>query len=401
MIKWRSFAWASLAACLACHKPAPPPATVRPAPLEPRTTSGSIAQRNLDSQIESAGQDVTRKPSCASCKAALANLLLTRAQFFGRVLDYDRAATLADEAVRLQPAAQTYLARAHVRAALHQFPLARQDLASALSAGAPADEAALLTASIDDAVGETRAALDSVRALNQRSSAMSSLGEEAILRGEEGDTTAAAKLFAKARAAYRDVSPMPLAFLELQEGLMWERVGNTTAAQERFETAHRRLPTYVAAASHLAGVTPDIDAAMAMLEPLAESEDPEPSWQLAQLLTLRGNAARSKALVEKANAAYEALLARHPEAFADHAARFWLGPGGKPAEALTWARKNAAWRATAASDALWIEAALAAGAGGEACQTVEAARSHHWFSPALDDVLRRAGSRCGVVEARR
>lgn len=43
---------------------------------------------------------------------------------------------------------------------------------------------------------------------------------------------------------------------------------------------------------------------------------------------------------------YETLLARHPDAFADHMAVFLLEPGGDASRALELARRNAALRDT-------------------------------------------------------
>jgi hypothetical protein len=368
-----------------------------PAPLSPHTTSGAIAQRNLDVQIVGAEKRLGHLPTCASCKAQLAGLLLARAQYFGQVNDFDRASELAEAAVKDESGAATLLARAHVRAALHQFSLAKEDIAAAETAGASPVETAGLRITVDDALGDLTAALAAAHARNEKDPDNGSLGEEAILVGETGDSGSAVALFQRARDAYQDASPVPMAFLELQEGLMWERLGNMDAARERFETAHRRLPGYVAAASHLAGVVPDIAEAIAILEPFADSEDPEPASQLAALLLLRGNGERSKQLVARARSSYEALLAKHPEAFADHAARFWLGPGESPTQALNWARRNAQWRTTPASYALWIEAALAADATPEACQALSVAKPHGWKDRGLQAAIRRASAGCGAA----
>jgi hypothetical protein len=51
-------------------------------------------------------------------------------------------------------------------------------------------------------------------------------------------------------------------------------------------------------------------------------------------------------LIKSATAGYETLLARHPAAFYDHAARFYLHVVGDPKRALVLARKNLAIRQT-------------------------------------------------------
>jgi hypothetical protein len=58
---------------------------------------------------------------------------------------------------------------------------------------------------------------------------------------------------------------------------------------------------------------------------------------------------------------FEALLARQPLAFADHAAEFYLGAGADPARAWLLAQQNLANRATDRAIALELRAAQATG----------------------------------------
>jgi hypothetical protein len=53
-----------------------------------------------------------------------------------------------------------------------------------------------------------------------------------------------------------------------------------------------------------------------------------------------------------AQARYDELLARHHDAFADHAAEFWLTIGGDPERALSLARQNLSLRQTRRARAL-------------------------------------------------
>jgi hypothetical protein len=113
------------------------------------------------------------------------------------------------------------------------------------------------------------------------------------------------------------------------------------------------------------------------LRPLVDSsDDPEYAGQLAELLASDNSENvkdEVKALRARAAARWDELLARHPEAFADHAARFYLGVGGAPARALPLAEKNLAARRTAESFALLVDAALAAGDVARACAAAESA----------------------------
>ena len=90
-------------------------------------------------------------------------------------------------------------------------------------------------------------------------------------------------------------------------------------------------------------------------------------------------------MASRALARYEAVLAKHPEAFADHAARFFLGAGGDVGRAVLLA-KSAAERAPT-EEALELEylAARAAGDNALACSALAtAAKSSCKMTPTLE-----------------
>ena len=73
------------------------------------------------------------------------------------------------------------------------------------------------------------------------------------------------------------------------------------------------------------------DAAVARLRPLTiTSDDPDYAAQLARILSEVGRVAEAREWRARAAARYDELLARHPDAFADHAAEFWLEAGADP-----------------------------------------------------------------------
>ena len=59
-----------------------------------------------------------------------------------------------------------------------------------------------------------------------------------------------------------------------------------------------------------------------------------------------GRVAEARQWRAQAAARYDELLARHPEAFADHAAEFWLQAGADPDRALSLATRNLEVRPT-------------------------------------------------------
>jgi lipopolysaccharide biosynthesis regulator YciM len=166
----------------------------------------------------------------------------------------------------------------------------------------------------------------------------------------------AATWFLAARHFFRGVSPLPLAVLEFQCGQMWLARDDLVRARTWLESAVRRLPAYVPAQGHLA----EIDAAegqtveaIERLRPLASaSDDPDYTAQLARVLRASQASAEAQLWRVHAAARYEELLARHPEAYADHAAEFWLTVGGDRRRALRLAQQNLARRPTPRARAL-------------------------------------------------
>src|SRR5262249_12728483 len=165
-----------------------------------------------------------------------------------------------------------------------------------------------------------------------------------------GEIDAAERLFAEAPRHYRDVSPFPVAWLYFQQGSMWMREGNLKRARELFAAAHARLPAYAAAQGHLGEVEAalgNFDRAIGLLRPLAgRPDDPDDAAQLARILNERGRTDEAQRWRAAAAARYQELIDRHPEAFADHAAEFWLAAGGDPQKASVLARQNLAVRQT-------------------------------------------------------
>jgi tetratricopeptide (TPR) repeat protein len=144
--------------------------------------------------------------------------------------------------------------------------------------------------------------------------------------------------------------------LEFQCGQMWLARDDLARARSWLELAVRRLPAYVPAQGHLA----EIDAAegqateaIGRLRRLAlTSDDPDYAAQLARTLGEFQASAEARRWRARAAARYDELLARHPEAYADHAAELWLTVGGDPERALRLARQNLALRPTPRAHAL-------------------------------------------------
>ena len=95
-----------------------------------------------------------------------------------------------------------------------------------------------------------------------------------------------------------------------------------------------------------------LDLALSLIAPLPEtSDDPEYRAIYAEILAGLGDG-DAEAEAERAVAAYEQLLARRPEAYADHAAAFFMGVGNRPRRALELALANWKLRDTPRSRSL-------------------------------------------------
>ena len=165
------------------------------------------------------------------------------------------------------------------------------------------------------------------------------LGALAGLCAERGEIETAEQLFLESQSRdYRGVSPFPLAILNFQRGLMWMNNGRLDDAKIYFAAARRYVPQYAPAQGHLAEVEAqlgDTEFAINRLFPLARySEDPDYAAQLSRILGEAGRSDEARVWSRLAGTIYDELVGRHPEAFADHAAEFWLDAGGDPTKAL-------------------------------------------------------------------
>ena len=292
-------------------------------------------------------------------QALLVDLLILRGDVLGRIADYEQAMGLAELLVCAAPDdGAAWLARARTRATFHRFAKALADLDAAGRCGA--DQATLDAerAAILQAVGCYAEALVLRRTAAERRPDFTTLGALAVLEAEGGEVAQAERLFTEARRRYRGVSPFPVASLDFRRGLMWLGQRDLHTARALFDVAVQRVPAYAPALGQLAGVDAALgasDAAINRLRPLAaSSDDPEYAASLASVLSDAGQPVEAEQWRMSAAARYDELVVRHPEAFVDHAAEFWLTVGGdsaKGAPAGSWNHISRATRAPAISTA--------------------------------------------------
>ncbi|MBV9444368.1 MAG: hypothetical protein JO345_00470 [Streptosporangiaceae bacterium] len=323
----------------------------------PATTTGVIAMGNLNARIEGLTWQATRGSLTGDGWGELVELTVLRGHVLGRIDDAERAASLAEAYVdqaRRDP--RPLVARARLAARFHRFSAALADLDAATALGLDRRSLDEERAAVYQAVGRYDEALAMHRQALLRRPDFSALGALARYHAERGEMVEAQTWFLAARRGYRGVSPFPLAVLEFQCGQMWLAQDDLVSARIWLESAARRLPAYVPAQGHLA----EIDAAegraavaIGRLRRLAlASDDPHYATQLARVLDESQASAEAQFWRAHAAARYEELMARHPEAYADHVAEFWLTVGGDPQRALRLSLQNLALRPTPRAHAL-------------------------------------------------
>jgi tetratricopeptide (TPR) repeat protein len=356
-----------LLAIAGCHRPSSAPVELGDGF---RTTDAVLAASNLDALVDGREAMVARDARWASERAVLVDLLQTRGQLFGRFRDYDRAEQVAEEAVAVAPGLpESWLARASTRVTLHRFQDALSDLDEAGRRGAERDAVSGLRASALLAMGRTDEALALRRQAVLRFANTTNLTGLAVAELAAGDFAQSNVHLDDAVQAYRDVAPFPLAFVDFQRALLAEEQGDLDRAGARYRAVLRRLPRHVQAAGHLAALElarGHVAAADSVLTPFFSSDDPDLVSLHADVLERQGHQAEAEQLRARVEQRYSALVTRHPQAFADHAARFLLTRDAPRALAL--ARLNLAARTTPAAYDLALSAALAAGDGPLRCQ---------------------------------
>lgn len=323
----------------------------------PVTTAGVIAVGNLEARIDGQAARATEGRLTVGERAELVELIALRGHVLGHVADAERAAASADELVGQAPSdARSFVARARMRGVFHRFASALTDLDTAAALGGDRVDLDAERAAIYQALGRYDEALAIRRRAVHSHADFSALAALAGVYGERGDMDEAERWFRAATRCYRGTSPFPLAMLEFQRGQLWMEHDDLRRARAWCEAAVLRLPAYVPAQGHLAELDAALGetaAAIARLRPLAlASDDPDYAAQLARILGNAGQTEEAQTWRGKAETRYDELLARHRDAFADHAAEFWLTIGGDPERALRLARQNLSLRQTPRARAL-------------------------------------------------
>jgi tetratricopeptide (TPR) repeat protein len=325
-----------------------------------RYTSGRIAIANLSAAID--GLERRRAEGAGfDDLLALSTLLFARGDLLGRIADHDRAERVATDAAGSSPdAAAALYIRAQLAARFHRFEEAAALLDDALAAGHPVREIDVERAALFQATGRYPKALALRERLANENPGIHTQGALASLLAEMGRWAAAEDIYAAAVDADTGVSPLACGQLLFEWAVSAMRRGELDRAEALFAELDAMLPQHVPARGHRAEVAlarGQLEIARALITPLPEiSDDPEYRATLAEVLAALGDEAGAACEADRAAAAYDALLARRPEAYADHAAAFFMGIGNRPLLALALAAKNWTLRDTPRSRSLLARA---------------------------------------------
>jgi tetratricopeptide (TPR) repeat protein len=313
-------------------------------------------------------------PRMTAMRQSYVGLLLSRSTYRGSFSDFGIALEAAAAGLALAPTDEVMLkTQASALGAVHEFELAISNFTKADETKLTGPYGDYLLARGDDPRPIEQARRE--RALAVRGYAQ--LVSWAAALGAVGSYDEADSAYQEALEIYRDVSPLPVAWVEFQRGLMWaERAGDPERGRSHYELAVSVLPGYVVANVHLAELEAtqgSAESAVARLRVIAAvAEDPEPLARLAALLP-ETDASRAT-LGDEARARYDALLAEYPKAFLDHAAEFFMGPiGDDSGRALELAQDNLSFRQDDRAYFVAIKAARAASDHDVECELVRAA----------------------------
>ncbi len=328
---------------------------------------------------------------------------LMRAKLTGSYDDYARAEEILDRAFQRAPdGSGPIAARASMNYSLHRLDRVDPDLETL--AGLPgvirpsAADLQLRSGSLAMERGDYDAARTALQASVDHKRTLPNLATLGLWYWKTGDFETAEGLYRDAFGTYHGRAAQPVAWLHLQLGLLDLDRGRWDDAMEHYLAAGDVMPGWYLVDEHVAEIHTlrgETDQAVAIYERVVESTgNPEFMDAMAGIEAERGNDEASAAWAEKARAAYEAQVARFPEAAYGHALGHFL-EFGDAARAVEMAEANHAIRPNGQAKVWLAEAYLAAGRAADGVRVVEEALA----GPYRSSDLHVAASGCyGAME---
>ncbi len=336
------------------------------------------------------------------------SLYQERARLTGSYDDYAKAeALLASLSTGPKPPPSQCLARARLHYTLHRLKQASAALDTCPTTVEPM-EIASLRGDIAMYTGRYREAEDIYRALVNQSGLSQHYVRLAMLKKWIGAPGEAAAFLEAAEKRYYGASPVMLAWLKLQRGLVALDRGNLDEALAMYRLGSDAINGWWLLDEHIAEV-------LALGGKAQESKQlyesvvgrtgaPEFMDALAQIERQNGNLEAALKLKLKARAIYEQRLKSFPEASAGHALDHFLQDQADSSQALSLAQKNYATRPYGESAIALAKAWMFAGKPDRAAPIIDAELSKGWDTAEaywiLGEVHRKLGNQQRAGEAK-
>ncbi len=326
--------------------------------------SYATSVQKLDAAISHGSNVAARQDGNTLVPLEIISLHQERARLTGDYNDYAQAeALLAAQTNVAKPSGALCLASARLHYTLHRLPQASAAL-DACPSNAEATEVAALRGDIAMYSGRYREAEGIYRNLVNQTGITPHYIRLALLKNRTGAPAEAAALLEAAEKRYHGGSPVMLAWLKLQRGLIALDRGRLDEALAMYRLGTDQLGGWWLLDEHIAetlllnGKT--ADAKLLYQSVIARTQSPEFMDALANMDRDAGNTDTANKLHLQARTIYEQRLTQFPEAAAGHALDHFLRDANEVPRALALAQKNFATRpfgeAAIALAKAWIHA---------------------------------------------
>jgi tetratricopeptide (TPR) repeat protein len=362
------------------------------------TTSGDIYLANLDSQIAALEQLASRRPS-DHFGAQLALAYYHRFQIMGQLHDAEQARSVLQAAAQREHTQIVDLTHVQVLLGFHEFELANATLDCARQHGGNDETVDELQMAVNRATG-TNTAPDSLDPSSPGTNPTPVvLVTQAADLLERGNAAAASRLLKSAQDRYLDTAPYLLAWIQVQQGIVFLRHRDYAAAATFFGAAHDRFPQFALATEHLAETQLALgnyrlgaDLYRSVSE---QTGNPEFYYRLAMAERALGMHHQAAIHEQRAQSGYADLMARYPFMYADHAARYFLATS-QAETALDLAQQNMLRRQDIRARTLLLETELAVGRADAACDEFKTIRSLGYEPPELAQWTGDLAAKCSL-----
>ena len=380
-----------------------------PLPDAPATSSSGWkhALADLDAQLEKTRARAEASPTDWRILAQAAELHRQRARLSGDWDDYAAADQLLARAFEQAPEGSgPWMGQASLDFTLHRSDEVEPSLQRAEGKVNLRDDerAAILVmrANLARLLGDADEAMALALEANALYPSMGSDLSLAQTAWKTGDFEVAEGLIDRAEARYHADKLEPLAWFDLQRGLLDLDRGRLDEARSHYEAADEHLDGYWLIEEHIAEIDvlqgrPDA-ARPRYVAAIAASGAPELMAALGELELSDGDEAQGQRLLDEAGAVHRARLERYPEASSGHALDHVL-THGEPAEALALAQSESTRHPNGDALSSLAAAYLRTGDVDAAESAVDAALATGWRSADIWSTAAEVYTAAGDAEA--